>query len=735
MQVIKRDGTKETVNFSKITARIKKLVYELDKSIDANKVAQKVIEGVKDGITTTEIDNLAAEQCAMMATIHPDYSTLASRIAITNLHKNTYKHFSTVMKHLYEYKDSNGQSASLISDETYRIIERNSHQLDSAIIYDRDFNLDYFGFKTLEKSYLLKINGKVAERPQHMFMRVAVGIHGKDIEAVLETYNLLSEGWFTHATPTLFNAGTRHQQLSSCFVENTEICTVNEGIKKIKDVKIGDLIVTHKGTVEKVVQLHKNLLNNRQLFDVKCFKTPNITVTDNHRFWSITNEQLEWKEFPQWNSIEKLRVGDYIAIPKMSRGKKNYSLDLASLKDIFPKNNLGNIEYEYFIDDNKIHIKSKWIRKHKLNKNDKEILITKNHQSINRFIKIDKNFAKFLGIWYGDGCVYGTRTTNRKHNMNSIISIVSHKNNKKLIDFCFFYMTKTFGINIRKSIYENGQNPNCLYLSLDSMLLATIFVHLFGKGYANKKLFKDIYSWDKELILSLLEGLISSDGCVTSKNLINIQMSNKTFVKSIYHVCRQNNIDVSYQNKGNKNSWISVPNNLKLDILKYYKDNRLNNFKNNFLNQVKIIDGMTFVRINKKTKNNNKPKYVYTLGIEKSHSYSVEGLIAENCFLISMKNDSISGIYDTLKTCAEISKYAGGIGLHVHNIRANGAYIRGTNGTSNGLVPMLKVFNETARYVSQGGNRRKGSIAVYLEPWHSDIIEFLDLKNLMVKKN
>lgn len=313
MQVIKRNGTKETVNFSKITARIKKLCYEIDKTIDANKIAQKVIEGVKDGITTYEIDNLAAEQCAMMATIHPDYSILASRIAITNLHKNTYKHFSTVMKHLYEYVDGNGKEAPLISDDVYKIIEKNATQLDSAIIYDRDFNLDFFGYKTLERAYLLKINGKIAERPQHMFMRVAIGIHGKDIEAALETYHLLSEGWFTHATPTLFNAGTVKPQLSSCF-------------------------------------------------------------------------------------------------------------------------------------------------------------------------------------------------------------------------------------------------------------------------------------------------------------------------------------------------------------------------------------------------------------------------------LIAMKSDSISGIYDTLKTCAEISKHAGGIGINIHNIRAAGSYIRGTNGISNGLVPMLKVFNETARYVDQGGGRRKGSIAVYLEPWHSDIIDFLELK-------
>lgn len=314
MHVVKRNGQKELVNFNKVTARIKKLKYDLDKAVDPEKVAQKVIAGVKDGITTTEIDNLAAEVCASLASTHPDYSLLASRIAITSLHKNTFKTFSVVMKHLREYVDpKSGLHAPLIDEEIYKIIEKNAATLDSAIIYDRDFMFDYFGFKTLEKSYLLRLNGQVAERPQHMYMRVAIGIHGKDIDKAIETYNLLSEGWFTHATPTLFNSGTPRPQMSSCF-------------------------------------------------------------------------------------------------------------------------------------------------------------------------------------------------------------------------------------------------------------------------------------------------------------------------------------------------------------------------------------------------------------------------------LVAMKNDSIDGIYDTLKICAEISKYAGGIGLHVHNIRSNGSYIRGTNGVSNGLVPMLKVFNETARYVDQGGGKRKGSFAIYLEPWHGDIFDFLDLR-------
>lgn len=220
MFVIKRDGHKEAVKFDKITARVEKLCYGLNAEyVDAIDVAKKVIQGLYDGVTTSELDNLAAETAASLTTKHPDYALLASRIAVSNLHKNTVKSFSKTMKTLYEYIDPKvGKPAPLIADDVYEIIKKNAEILDSSIIYDRDFAFDYFGFKTLERSYLLKVDGKVAERPQHMFMRVAVGIHKTDIDSAIKTYNLMSERWFTHATPTLFNAGTPKPQMSSCFL-------------------------------------------------------------------------------------------------------------------------------------------------------------------------------------------------------------------------------------------------------------------------------------------------------------------------------------------------------------------------------------------------------------------------------------------------------------------------------------------------------------------------------------
>jgi len=219
MYVIKRDGHKEPVKFDKITARIQKLCYGLNSRVDFTRIAMKVIEGVYDGVSTTELDNLAAEIAATNTTTHPDYALLASRIAVGNLHKNTKKSFSQTMRDLFEYVDpKTGLNAGLLAQDVMNAVDENAPLLDSTIIYDRDFNFDYFGFKTLERSYLLKLNGQVAERPQHMFMRVAVGIHKNDMDNVIKTYNMISEGWFTHATPTLFNAGTPKPQMSSCFL-------------------------------------------------------------------------------------------------------------------------------------------------------------------------------------------------------------------------------------------------------------------------------------------------------------------------------------------------------------------------------------------------------------------------------------------------------------------------------------------------------------------------------------
>lgn len=223
MKVQKRDGTLESVKFDKIIGRIKKQTYGLSNKVDPYAVAKKVIEGVVNGITTIALDTLAAEVSASMAIDHPDYGILAARIAISSLHKRCKKPFSQVAEELYNYvHPKTGEYAGLISDATYEFIKEHKEELDAAVVFDRDFNLDYFGFKTLEKSYLLKMHGQIAETPQHMWMRVSCGLWSNNLDNALKTYELMSNGFFTHATPTLFNAGTRRPQLSSCFLLKVE---------------------------------------------------------------------------------------------------------------------------------------------------------------------------------------------------------------------------------------------------------------------------------------------------------------------------------------------------------------------------------------------------------------------------------------------------------------------------------------------------------------------------------
>jgi ribonucleoside-diphosphate reductase alpha chain len=240
MYVTKRDGSKEAVRFDKISNRIKKMTYGLNTDfVDWMGISQKVIAGIFDGISTVELDNLAAETAASLIPSHPDYSILASRIAVSRLHKTTKKKFSETIEDLYDYIDpETGKPAGLINDETFEAIQQNKEKFDSAIIHDRDFNFEYFGFKTLEKSYLLKMHGMTAESPQHMYMRVAAGIWGSDIKSALKTYELLSTHMMTHATPTLFNAGTKKPQLSSCFLLTMQDDSIAGIYKTLSDVAL-----------------------------------------------------------------------------------------------------------------------------------------------------------------------------------------------------------------------------------------------------------------------------------------------------------------------------------------------------------------------------------------------------------------------------------------------------------------------------------------------------------------
>ena len=235
MLVKKRNGNMEVIAFDKILRRIKTIGTEVGIKINYTTLAMKVIDQLYNGISTTQIDELSAQQCASLASTHPDYNVLASRITISNHHKNTVGSFSQVMTELYEYKDKHGQQSPLVSQELYDVVQKYGSELESMLDYSRDYLIDYFGFKTLERAYLMKINKETVERPQHMWLRVAVGIHGDNLENVKETYDCMSQKYFTHATPTLFNAGTPHPQLSSCYLLSMENDSIEGIYNTLKD--------------------------------------------------------------------------------------------------------------------------------------------------------------------------------------------------------------------------------------------------------------------------------------------------------------------------------------------------------------------------------------------------------------------------------------------------------------------------------------------------------------------
>jgi len=235
MYVIKRDGERKIVSFDKILQRIKKTGQEIGIQINYTALAMKVIDQLYDGISTTQIDELTSEQCASMASIHPDYNSLAGRILVSNHQKNTDESFVTVMNQLYNYLDKHGKHSPLVSEDLINAVNANPDEFNEMCDYSRDYLIDYFGFKTLERAYLMKINKKTVERPQHMWLRVAIGIHGSDMDHIHETYELMSQKYFTHATPTLFNAGTPHPQLSSCFLLALEEDSIDGIYGTLKD--------------------------------------------------------------------------------------------------------------------------------------------------------------------------------------------------------------------------------------------------------------------------------------------------------------------------------------------------------------------------------------------------------------------------------------------------------------------------------------------------------------------
>ena len=739
VQVIKRNGSKENVSFDKILNRIESIRIKLNLDrINTVEIAKETIQGLHDGMTTEELDFFASQRCSASIIDDPQYDKLAAGIYISNIQKTTSDDFMYVTELLYNNKDIKGKDSPLVTEQYYNTTKKHIDIINATIDYDRDFLFDFFGIKTLEKAYLIRLKkpqdiliddksnqeihnirkyGRVVERPQHLFMRVAIGIHGDNIKKILNTYELMSNHYFTHASPTLYNAGSYRAQMSSCFLmgmddnlknifetlgnaaeiskwaggiginlsdirakgsmiagtngvsdgiiplarhintlaryinqggkrngaiacfcENTEVFTANNGVKKIQDVKIGDLVVTHKSRLRPVVQVHKNLLNDRKIYKLTVEKNKDIYVTGNHRFWSFYTKECKYNKLSLgWNSIQELkeiidkkettRQTCYVYIPSGTNIQelKDNKIDVMDFKNIIY--NDGIINELKLVDNNKIVSCTNTIG---INGNNNVSV----GQSINKIWNITEDFANLIGIWLGNGHLRKLHTGGKVLGIGFTI----HTINIKEIDYIKKVCNDIFGCKISE---YTCKTRNVTQLAINSRMIGLIFKELFGCYFNGKRLPDMIFNWPKNLINSLMAGLITTDGHITKKKYnATLTLSNKNLINQLYHLCRNNGIDVSFvKNKITKGQTccsytINLPLNLEIlnQTYKYYEDDRVDKCRKR-LEEGSGFKKNGFLKILNITETDRTDEYVYTLGVEEDHSYTVEGLVCENCYI------------------------------------------------------------------------------------------------------
>lgn len=650
MRVLKRDGTYQDVHFDKITARISHLAHNL--STDPVLVAQKVCGQLIDGIKTCELDEISAQNCMSMYTIHPDYSTLGGRIIVDNHKKNTPTCIG----------DVTNQLAYILNEEYVDIIQKNKDTFNDMIDFERDYLLDYFGMKTLMRSYLMKNEEKVmVERPQHMWMRIAIFLHRDNFELVKETYDYLSTKHFTHASPTLFNAGTKRPQLSSCFVKGTLVDTINKGPIPIDYVEIGDSVVTHMGRARRVVQKHVNSLENRSIYKVSLYNTRPFEVTGNHRLWSYNSETRK----KSWKCVDELTSRDYIAVPKMEFFKTS-----VSFKQMVDK---------YIFEDKRIMEYNSW----KLYESMPCTSVISSDEYI-----VTTDLMWLLGVLMASAYPIYTFTDYKGNDDNCHQHITGIKIDN--IDIRIrSRIIKLLGqyFNIDDTFIHHEQDDTILHVH-------NLFVGIVLEYITSNLVFSEL---SNELVKSWFVGYI--DGAMTISHdsttiTINVSKHSLTFLNSMYSWLRINQIDIGYPRVINYS-------NISLSVMNVGIVYNGLTVDGNFIltDQLRHIDQM-YVRVEHINFTLDKPSHVYTLGVEDDHSYGICGIVAENCFLTTV-DDSVDGIFKTLSDCAQISKWAGGIGINISDIRGTNSVIRSTNGHTSGIMPLLKTYNATGRYINQ----------------------------------
>jgi ribonucleoside-diphosphate reductase alpha subunit len=660
MYVTKRDGQTEIVAFDKILRRIKRIGSEAGIKINYTTLAMKVIDQLYDNISTTKIDELTADQCASMSSIHYDYATLASYITVSNHHKNTEADFATVMGQLYNYIDKHEKHSPLITKELLDIVKSNKEQINSALNFKRDYVFDYFGFKTLEKSYLMRINDKVAERPQHMWMRVSLGIHGANIDDAIKTYDLMSQKYFTHATPTLFNAGTPRPQLSSCFLIAMEKDSIEGIFNTLKDcaliskwaggigLHIHNVRATNShirgtnGSSNGIVPMLR-VFNNTAKYVDQCLDPESIVYTKRGPV-KIKNIVIgDEVVTDDGNSYAIRKVLDYPEYKgDMHELDVKHTLYSLKLTDMHP---LWVIKNDKFIQTNFKPMKSDLERKLIVPdfievKNVKEndfvgFPIPKWEQDIVHYTEAD---CRMYGILVGDGHL----TATKNH-----CSITINAEKKDTVAFVESYL-EPLGIEVTQS--GKGRNARVEF-SRNNMFKFTYEMMYDNSGI--KKIVPNMLHLPKNKILNLIKGILETDANTSNQKII-LEMTSENVIESVRYMLLRLGILTSGYKSNESTIVLSIP---KLKVV-------CDLFTNKELTVSKAV------------------KFFEHAGY----------------------------LFSIVKTNKKVEHYEGRvIDIEVDNEDHHNFL------THTGLV-------------KNGGGKRNGSFAVYIEPWHADIEKFLEMR-------
>ena len=674
MQVLKRNGQLQSISFDKILRRVKGLGNEANVKINYTSLVMKVIDQLYDGITTTEIDELTAEQCASLITQHPDYGTLASHIIISNHHKNTDSVFFSVMSELYHYRDIHDKHTPIISEKTWEIVQTNREYLDAIVDYSRDKLFDYFGFKTLERAYLMKVNGKIIERPQHMWLRVAIGIHGNNMIEVGQTYHLMSQKFFTHATPTLFNAGTPRPQLSSCYLLSMENDSIHGIYNTLADCAAiskwaggiglhihnvrasGSHIRGTNGSSNGIVPMLR-VFNMTARYVDQCFSEDTLIFTKSglKEIKDVVPEDEIYNAEGQLDSVHEAHHSTYDG--EMLDIKTKHSFDTIQVTSEHPflvlKNQKKMTNHQVIQNRlEKKRIVPEYISANELTCDD--LIAYPIPQYTKDIARLSENDFYMIGLMIGDGHI--SKNSRQAHLTQHAV------NNATSLEFVERYLTNAL-IHTTHTIEDNKHRIT--WTMSDGFPITRSMIY-----QADEKIIHPSFlNLPEDKSLALMKGIMESDGHigVGKGEELTLEMTSRNVINGLRHIC------------------------LRLGVLTsgYVRDRRGETHESN---------GKTFTC----------KKISYVLRIPKTEKVANALHIAPGKFTSFFQWQNLLFSRPT-----EISK----------------------SNVENKTVIDLKMTNDNEpSYVTQmgvchnGGGKRNGSFAIYLEPWHADIFDFIDLK-------